>query len=59
MARRLHSCVSHLIAPNVVVIGGALAGTSAAIKAREKGLKVTLYPEGLHAVAPERALNPR
>lgn len=46
MARRLKSYVDHLLAADVLVIGGGLAGASAAIKARDKGAKVLLVDKG-------------
>lgn len=46
MARRLKSYVDHLLAADVLVIGGGLAGASAAIKAREKGARVLLVDKG-------------
>lgn len=49
MARRLKSYVDHLMMTDVLVVGGGLAGTSAAIKAREKGLKSTIVDKGVIA----------
>ncbi|MBI4528619.1 MAG: FAD-binding protein [Deltaproteobacteria bacterium] len=49
MARRLKSYVDHLIMADVLVVGGGLAGTSAAIKARETGARVILVDKGVVA----------